>query len=239
MLPLAVGLMAVGAAGTAYGMMKPRQKYTSPNYNDIDLSRDNPALYAELQKYEEMGKQLEALYNQRKTGPNASEMRMRDQAMADQRASLAARGSLGGSTELLAGQDLNQRFQDEVMQRAFQEQQALMAQRLAQGQAQAGMFANAQQNIYGNMANANMLDYQSRMAQDQARNQMFSGLMGAGIGAYGANQQAGAMAANTAALQAQNQAYQGIPQQPQYQMAPAYAAPAYQPNPYNPYSRIG
>lgn len=231
MLPLAVGLMAVGAAGTAYGMSKGRQKYTSPNYADIDLSKDNPALYAELQKYEQLGNRLEALYNQRKTGPNAQEMRMRDQAMNDQRASLAARGGLGGSTELLANRDLNMNFQQQVQQQAFQEQQAMMQQMLAQRAQQAQMFGNAQQGIYQNQAQANMMDYQSRMAQDQARNQMFSGLLGAGAGMYGANQQASAMAANTAALQQQNQMYQGVPQQPQQS---PYPQPAY----YNTYPRM-
>lgn len=228
MLPLAIGLMGVGAAGTAYGMMKGPQKYNSPNYADIDLSKENPALYAELQKYEQLGNQLEALYNQRKTGPNAQEMRMRDQAMNDQRASLAARGGLGGSTEMLANRDLNMNFQQQVQRQAYAEQQQMMAQMMAQKAQQAQMFGNAQNQIFGQQQQVAMMDYQGRQAQDQARNQMFSGLLGAGAGMYGANQQAGAMAANTAAMQQQNQMYQGVPQQS------PYPQPAY----YNSYPRM-
>lgn len=239
MLPLAIGLMGVGAAGTAYGLMQPRQKYNSPNYDDIDLSRDNPSLYAELQKYEQLGNQLEAQYNQRKTGPNNAELRMRDQALNDQRNNLQSRGALGGSTSLLAERDLNSRFQDEVMARAFQEQQALMQQRMAQRAQQAQMFGNAQQNIYQNLSHNADIDYQSRVAQDRARNQFFSGLMGAGTGLYGANQQAGAMAANTAALQQQQAAYQGVPQGYSPQASSPYVpqqVPSYQFGQYSPYS---
>lgn len=237
MLPLAIGLMAVGGAGAAYGLMKKPQQYNSPNYDDIDLARDNPALYAELQKYEKLGNVLEAQYNQRKTGPNNAELRMRDQALNDQRNNLQSRGALGGSTSLLAERDLNARFQEEVMARAFQEQQAMMAQRLAQRQAQAQMFGNAQQGIMANMNQAAMMDYQGRQAQDQARNQFFTGLMGAGAGMYGASQQAGAMNANTAALQQQQAAYQGVPggapmSSPANYYQSSQVAPAYYGNPY-------
>ena len=91
----------------------------------------------------------------------------------------------------------------------------------------AQMFGNAQQDIYNNMAQANMLDYQSRMAQDQARNQFFGSLVGAGTGLYGANVQANAMNANTAALQRQNQLYQGVPASQPYAGQPYVANDPY------------
>jgi hypothetical protein len=217
MLPLAIGLMAVGGAGMAYGMMKGRQKYNSPNYNDIDLAKDNPALYAELMKYQQMVQAQEALYNQRGTGPTMSEERARSQQLADMRSSLAARGSLGGSTEFLAQQDLNARFQDEVAQRTFQQQQAMMQQLAAMKGNQYNMYAQAQGDIMNKLTNEAMMDYQSRQAQDQARNQFFSGLMSGGMGLYGAKIGADASTKNAAILAAQNARYQGVP--------------TYQPNP--------
>jgi hypothetical protein len=233
MLPLAVGLIAAGGAGTAYGLMKKPAQYNSPNYDDIDLARDNPLLYAELQKYEQIGNELEAQYNQRRTGPSNSEMRMFDDAQAQQNNQLQARGSLGGSTALLASRDLHDNFQNQVMQRAFQEQQQMLAQLSAQRAQQAQLYGNAQNSVMQNLSQQAMADYQGKMAQDQARNQFFSGLMGGGMGLMGSGMQANAVGKNTAALQQQQGAYQGVPQGPNpYQPAPM---PSYQFGQYSPY----
>lgn len=226
-------MIGAGIGGSLGGMLKPREKYKSPSFADIDLARDNPALFAELQKYEQLGSRLEALYNQRRTGPSAAEQRMKEGALQDQRQNMASRGLLGGSTSMLAEQDLNRRFQEDVMARSAAEQQALMGQLLAQRQNQIGLMSGAQNAIMGNLGQEAMTDYNSRVANDQARNQFFMGLAQGGMGLYGANQQANAMNANTAALAAQRQAYAGVPQAGAYapppvlMQQPAYQMPAF------------
>lgn len=245
MIPLVIA--GIGAAGMAYGMMKDRQKYNSPNYSDIDLAKDNPELYAQLMKYEQLGKELEAQYAQRMTGPSASEQRAKQAMLDNMRGSLAARGSLGGSTELLAARDVEQQFMDQVAQNMRAEQAALMQQRLAQGAQQYNMFAQGQGDIMNKLSQEAMIDYQSRVAEDEARNKFFAGLMSGGMGMYGAQIGADAASKNAAVLAAQNAQYQGVPTYqavPQqapvyYRPAPYNPAPYYQPNVYSPSRSIG
>lgn len=187
--PLTLSLIA-GAGMTAYGMMKPSPQFQSPNFSDINLQNDNPALYAEIQKYSNIGNQLQAQYNNTFKGPTASDIQARDQSSNDLNHNLEARGQVGGSTSILANNQLNQNFQNQVMQRAFAERSQLANQMDNNQRGVAQMYGQGQQQAYGAMYNQNMQNYMNAQRQDQARNQFGMGLLGAGVQGYANNQNA-------------------------------------------------
>lgn len=237
-----------GVGGAIGGQFDKKTKYKSPSFADIDLARDNPQLYAQLMKQEEILAQYEALYNQRSTGPSLSEQRMRDQSLDAMRGQAASRGMLGGSTSFLNEMDFGERYNDQIAQRIFQEQQALLGARAAQQGNLVGLYGNAQNNIMNNMNQQSMTDYNQKMAEDMARNQFYASLMQGGAQMYGADKQSTAMDRNSDELRAMrmaqyypqpapqpvvvqqapvNYGYSGVPQQPQYNYQFGQSSPYY------------
>jgi hypothetical protein len=170
---------AIGAIGTLKGMMdKPPGV---PSLSDADLKRQNPSLWQELQELKAINLELDRLYNQRSSGANAGEIAQMAEARSkayERQGNLGLIGSSAGA-EMMGAQEAQ--MQNAVQERIARERQNLLGQRMQGRQAYAGMYQNAMAPV---MAQANYR-HQDQLAEMQARNQFFSGLLNTGANLYG------------------------------------------------------
>jgi len=171
-----------GAAGGLLGIFA--GSGDGPSLADVDLQRDNPDLWRELQQLQAMSMQYERLYAQRRMGPTAQERSQVQEGrgrMEEQQATLGMAGSSTGSR--IMGEYNNQAMAA-IQQRAFQEQQQLLAAQMQSKQMYAQQLAQGQQNAL----QSKMGQFQNQQQNSADRNQFMSGLVNAGIGMYGTNQ---------------------------------------------------
>lgn len=214
--PLSLGLMGIGGIGSLVGMFTGNDD--APTYADINLQRDNPDLWRELQQLQAMSKEYERLYARRQMGPTAQEKAQAEQGRSRNEEQLATRGMLGSSTGNRLQADYNAQIMNAIQQRAFQEQQQLLAAQMQAKQAYAQQFGQAQQGAL----QAAMGQFQNKQQGHQAQNQFFGGLFNAGVGMMGNQMYADQM--NAAQAKARPNYYsQGVPgAAPSYAMAPVY-----------------
>lgn len=174
--------MAIGGLGSLFGMLKGTPD--APSYADLDLAKENPDLWKELQRLQAVNRQYDDMFAARRAGANASELAQLAQGRSQVQDQLANRGLIGSSagTSMQAGADAQ--MQGQIQERAFQEMMA-MQQARQQAQAQyAQQLAQGQQMAMQPM----QAQHQQGMQGDADRNQFFGGLLGAGLQMYGANQ---------------------------------------------------
>lgn len=153
--------------------------YVAPSFADINLQRDNPELYAELQQLKQQEKLQTQLYQARIAGPTVLERAQESDAANATAANSQARGQLGTSVGNSAREASADRIRQMIQERAMQEgnahldnanriqqqylqgftggQNAIMANRVAEAKAAAGASADeaaASNQFYSGLANA-------------------------------------------------------------------------------------
>lgn len=163
-----------GAGGALSNMFSDSE---APTLSDVNLARDNPELWKELQGLEALVGEYDRQYAQRKQGATAGELA----GVAEGRGHYAEQlGNLGltGSTAGAQLQGAHEaKMQDALMNRIAQERQQLLAQLFQAKQAYASAFANGQQGVLASLqgrANAHNQDQESQ-------NQFYSGIGNAGL----------------------------------------------------------
>lgn len=228
MLPLIAGAAMVGA-GALGKWLTSKDVQTPGGINMADLQRVNPALFKEIMQNEAKINEARSILESRRRTATAQEM----QAMADARNSLQATQAHMGlaGTSAGAGQmgDMEARMQQQIAERAFQEEQ-YMQQQLDQARqaAQASNRAGA-----GFLWDKAAMDYQDALAKEQQNQQFWNSLMNSGmsVGTMGASQMM-----NQPNIDAQTQLYkdqsayyqrggQPLPQQPVPQAPVARRSP--------------
>jgi len=194
----------IGALGGLLGFM-----HHTPQYSDIDLAKDNPELYKQIQANQALLAQANAAYQARRSGVTASEQMARSQAMAQTQNGLASQGLLGTSYGLSSATDQNNKLNASLQDRIYQEQLGLMQNAQNQGQ-----------TVYNQTKGA--LDDVMAAKQGQSAQQtgLYSGLMGAGAGLVSSSLTNGQLNTNNANYMNQFSGY------PSYQQA--YQVPNYQ-----------
>lgn len=155
----------------------------APTYGDINLQKENPELWKELEELKAATSEYQSALTRRRSGPTPNEMIQKREAEDQIQAGLANRGLVGSSagTGLMA--DAEARLSAQIQERAFQEEQQLMA---AKTQAQAQYLNSLQGGLHMAME-PRMASYQNDQQEDMAKNQLYSGLFNSGLALYGMN----------------------------------------------------
>lgn len=153
----------------------------APQLSDIDLARDNPELFQELQRLRRLVQQSEAMYNARRAGMSRSEQLDMERQLGGVNERLASQGLLGSSVGASQRAEAEQAMRDALARRVFDESQALYGNMSNM----ASNAFNATRQGLGDVMNARLAQYQQDMANQTARNQFFSGLMGSGLNLAG------------------------------------------------------
>lgn len=220
-----LGMGGIGALGSIFGRGDPGpfpdfsmspEAMKQLSYSGINLERENPELYREIMRNNQMISDAQQILNSRRQGPSPQEQRMMQERQAGAASQMASAGMAGTPLSQLAMQEMDIRGQQAAQERAFQESMGM--QQNIQGLAGRGydMRRGAMQDVMGaqagNRQNALMMDqarmahqmaqYQNAQQEAQAKNQMWTGIMGAGFGGaanlYGAGKMADAYAARPA-----------------------------------------
>lgn len=182
-----------GAGSGLGGLADGSDPYKAPSFSDVDLKTANPELWAQLQKELALADESERLYNQRQQGMNYQERTGLNEALSGAAHRQANMGQLGSAVGNAQMADAEARLRSNIAQRAFGEQQQLLA---ASQQARAGYaehLLSGQQASLNPMTQQAQMNYQNQLAEEQAKNQFSSGLMGAGLSLYGNQQNMNAM----------------------------------------------
>lgn len=179
------GAIAGGAIGGLLGLFNGNDSSpSSPLFSDINLARDNPQLWAEIQKNNALISEAQRMYNNRRQGMTYGEKMGLEDALANQRSQQAYQGTLGSSVGVGQQAMLEARLRDSIANRALQEQQALYNQ---YAQAQGRGYEMTRQGIMDVMGQ-NQGAYNQARADEQASNQFYGSLLGGGLqmlgGAY-------------------------------------------------------
>lgn len=180
-IPAAVPI-AIGVAGALKNMFSKGPHV--PTLADINLQRDNPELWKELENLRAMTGEMERMYGERRQGATSGEMAGQAKARSSMNEQLGNLGLVGSSAGASAMGAFEAQQQDALQQRIFQEQMALMQ---AQQQAQQNYiqsFDNAQRTALG----VGQSQVQDHRQEQQGQNQFFGGLVNAGMNLYGTNQ---------------------------------------------------
>lgn len=169
------------AGGGALGYMMNQDDISSPTYADINLERDNPAMWSQIIKNREAIEGARRALETRRQGMTDMERRRvaesRDQ-LANQQSQL---GLLGSSVGANAQAAMTSRLHADIAERAYQEE---MQRRQYMNQLQ-----SHEADLYGTGLNqamqGKMGQYNNAMAEQQAKNQFWSSIMGGGIGVLG------------------------------------------------------
>lgn len=196
---LGLGGPAGAAAGLGFGggiggLMDGSPSYTAPTFSDINLQTTNPALYAQLMKESAAADQAMQLYNQRRQGPTYAEQQNIAQNMNSAYGRQAQMGQLGSAVGASQGADAEAQLRGQLAQKAFSEQQQLLAQATQSQRQYTSDYSAAQQGSLAPLTQQAQYNYQGALQNEQGQNQFMSGLVNGGLSLYG-NQQ------NTAALQ--------------------------------------
>lgn len=186
-------LAGYGAGSSLGGLTDGQDPYKAPSFSDIDLKSANPELWAQLQKELALADESEKLYHQRQEGMNYSERAGLNESLAGVTGRQAQMGQLGSAVGNAQMADAEARLRSNLAQRAFQEQQQLL-EASQQARAQyAQHLLGGQQAVLSPMTQQSQMNYQNQMAEEQAKNQFNSGLLGAGLSFYGNQQNMSAM----------------------------------------------
>ena len=180
------GIAAAGAIGYA---LNQDDDISSPTFADINLERDNPAMWEQIQKNRMAIEGAKRALEARRQGMTDMERRRvaesRDQ-LANQQSHL---GLLGSSVGANAQASMVSQLQADIAERAFQEE---FQRRQYMDQLQ-GREADLYNTGLTQAMQGKQGQYQHRMAEQDAKNQFWGGIMGAGIG-VGGSMIGGAMA---------------------------------------------
>lgn len=154
---------------------------TAPLFSDINLAKDNPTLYAQLQSQQNVVNQLQQLYNQRSTGMTPNEQAELQQSQGQLAGSLASRGMAGTSAGQAAAYGNAIQNQNNVASRIQQQQQQL-AQELSG--AQSGLTSATQSGLNQTMEGM-YAPYNQQLQQGSNQNQMYNGLFQGGLSLLG------------------------------------------------------
>lgn len=183
----------------------------SYSFSDINLSRDNPQMYAELQKNAALIQQAQDILNSRSAGMTALEQRNMQQTMGDYSSRLASQGLIGDPVAEQARADQENKIHQQAAENAYNQRAQMMGQLSSMNQGQ----LSATQGALGQVMNANeanrqaslnrdalingrqMQGYQAGMDQYNTQQGMYGGLLSGGLG----------MVANKYSMD-QNQAFQ-------------------------------
>lgn len=216
---MALGTMGAGALGSLYGMLKPDPK--TPSLADVDLARDNPDLWKQLQQLQSMNRELDTMYRTRRAGATASELAQLGAGRSQLSDQLATRGLVGSSAGSQQQAAAEAQMQAAIQQRAYQEMMQLMQARQQAEQQYTQNFSNAQQQALA----SKFPGYQAQMQNNAERNQFYGGLFGAGMNMYGTQQYLDGMPKTPIPTGAQPMATQAS-----FNVAPSgggYATPSY------------
>jgi hypothetical protein len=224
------GIMAgIGAAGMLKGMLEDSPEYNAPSFADIDLQKENPELWKELQRELALADQAEALYNNRRKGATFSEKQeMQDSinSLLQRQGSMGQLGSAVGASQAVSAENL---LRSRIAERAFREEQALLGQSMNARRSYLGDVSSAQQAVMAPLQQKAQAEYQNAQQEQMGMNQMFSGLFNGGLSAYGNQQNVDAMraiSANNPYRSMGASSYQG-PMANSYQGPMGYTPPIY------------
>lgn len=177
--PLTIGTLGIGALGSLGGLFSSAPAV--PTYRDVNLARQNPDLWKQLQELQTMSAELDKQYKNRQQGATAGEMANIAQARGQAYERQGNQGLIGSSagSSMMGRQEAE--MQNALQQRIRQEQQALLAQAMQGRQAYASALQSAQQQQLA----ALQAQQQQAMGEQQSRNQFFGGIMNSGLGMYG------------------------------------------------------
>lgn len=171
----------------------------SVNFADINLKEQNPELYGQLLKNNQILADMQGELSSRREGPTASENRQMHEYMNQQASALNSNGMAGSPVGNAMMADAAARLQDAQRERAFKEYQSL----LGGVQNQAGNMFNMYSGAQGNIANLQNQAIQNAMHRDEfnraqqmgqygeaqkaaaAGNQFYGGLLNGGINMLG------------------------------------------------------
>lgn len=173
------GIMAgAGLGGALGGALEPNDH--PPTYADINLKKENPELWKELQRLRAINKEYESLYARRAQGPNSAELIAKEDALARGRDVQNSKGTLGSSAGVQMQADLENRVMASIQERAAAEQERLLnGQRQSEAQYMEAL-SGAQQGALG-VRNAR---YMADQAESEAQNQFYSSLANSGMQLY-------------------------------------------------------
>lgn len=171
-------MAGAGAGGALAGLFSGSSDV--PNYSDIDLKKDNPELWKQLQELKALTSEYERLYSQRRQGQTAAEKIQVEDSRSQLKDQLSNRGLVGSSAGAGMMGDYEARLQAAIAERAFQEEQQLLAALQNSRASYMNMLTGGQQMAMQPM----MAEYGAQMGEDQARNQFFSGLFNSGLNLY-------------------------------------------------------
>lgn len=186
--PITLGSLAVGGIGALKGLFKHDPVYNSPHFADVNLERENPELWQELQNLNAVVAQMQSAYDARKSGLNSMERGQLNEGRSNLDARLSNQGLLGTSAGMALESDLNNRAFTAANDRSDSQANALLAQLLSARHGYLGAFGSAQNALLNNKQDEAKTRYGAGQAEDQAQNQFFSGLFNAGLGLYGQSQ---------------------------------------------------
>jgi len=171
-----------GAGGAISGAFKRDPKM--PSLADVNLARDNPELWKQLQELKAMNFELDRQYAQRREGATAGEISQMGEARSQAYERQGNQGLIGSSTGagLMGKQEAE--MQNALQERIFRERQAMLQASMQGRQNYLGQLQGAQQNALAGMQG----QVQNQIANDAARNQFYSGIFNAGAGMYGQQQ---------------------------------------------------
>lgn len=181
------GLIGGIAGGSQHG----DPEITSKEFSDINLEKDYPELYQEILKNQQVLQQLQGLYDARKSGlsdAESSDLRRRQSDLMSQL------GNAGIAGTPIGQQMLDAQYNDafNAMRDHAEAQKLALASAIASGE---GNIFNMKRAAIGDIAGQNQNDVNMQMAQNQASNQLWNGLLTAGLGGL-AQQYNNAQAAN-------------------------------------------
>lgn len=209
--PFSLGLLAVGGIAAIKGLFEDDPEYTAPSFKDINLAQENPELYQQLLAQNQLLGMLEQQYKARnaeannRRGYTQSENIELGQGLGGIDQQLAERGLLGSGAgvgaraqaEIQMRDAINQRIMQDQMQK--QQQANMLLNQLMQGRnQQTNNFQQGQNSIMDGRQAQAQARYQGDVHNQQAQNQFFNGLLGAGLQSYGNQQNMDAMGASIA-----------------------------------------
>lgn len=219
----AIGAVGGGLVGGFTGGKRPSlpplsfspDSLKSYSFADINLARDNPAMYAELQKNSLLIKQAQDILNARSAGMTALEQRNMQQTMGNMSSRLASQGLIGDPIAEQTRADQENKIRQQAAENAYNQRSQMMGQLSSMNQGQIAGTQGALQSVMNvNLANRQasmdrdaamagrqMAGYQAGMDKYGQQQSLYGGLLNGGLGYLGNNYN---MQQNMAAQQAQS-----------------------------------
>lgn len=178
--PIGAGIGAgVGFLGGLFSGDDP--DIPSKNFSDINLQQDNPELYKQIVQNQAILDQLQQSVNARRSGPTDAErfdLTQQSNQLANRLASNGMSGTPMG--EQMMHSQYNQGI-NALRDHAMNQYMAMQGQLANQGMNLGNLVRGGLQDVQGQ----NNTNTQRAINQNQASSQFWTGLAGAGLGAYG------------------------------------------------------